>query len=112
MRSGTPRSTVRGLVAGVVTALAAAAAVTAGGAAFAPAALADEPDELAVGAQLEALVNVKIAQAELAKGSRVNVAQLVRRHGRLSAVDVELADGYVTRVAILTVRSSFRVVTD
>lgn len=89
---------------------AAALAVVPGGtaAALEKEARVEAPGGLVVGARLEALANVKVARAEVAKGSRVSVAGLVERQGRLSAVDVELADGYVARIAVATIRKSFR----
>lgn len=72
-----------------------------------------EVDEgLDVGTRLVALDSVTVSQAEIAKGTTVNVTKLLRRQGRLAGVDVELADGHVARVPIATVRSSFRVIDD
>lgn len=67
---------------------------------------------LDVGTRLVALDSVTVSQAEIAKGTTVNITKLLHRQGRLAGVDVELADGYVARVPIATVRSSFRVLED
>lgn len=72
-----------------------------------------EGDEgLDVGTRLVALDSVMVSQAEIARGTTVNVTRLLHRQGRLAGVDVELADGHVARVPIATVRSSFRVLED
>jgi hypothetical protein len=73
---------------------------------------AETPAELTVGARLEALADVPIGQAEVAKGSKVSVIKLLHRQGRLASVFVELADGQVARVAVTKIRTFFRVVTD
>jgi hypothetical protein len=67
-------------------------------------------EHIAVGTELVAVADVTLRRVGLVKGSRVSVTKLSRRGGRLSSVDVELADGYVLqRVAIATVRALFRV---
>lgn len=102
------RSTAFGLMAG----LAAAFLLTA------PVARADGPvrvqpsAEITVGSQLEALQDVTLGQAELSKGSKVNVVKVVHRKGNLASVDVELADGQVTRAPATTIRTFFRVIGD
>lgn len=107
------RSTARGWIALAITAASALAVLPGGTAAALEKARPEAPaSELVVGARLEALANVKVARAELAKGARVSVAGLVERQGRLTAVDVELADGYVARVAVATIRKSFRLLAD
>jgi hypothetical protein len=73
------------------------------------AALADER-EIAVGTELQALADVTLHRAEIAKGSRVSVTQVVRRDGRVDAVRVALADGHVVKVPVALVHASFRVV--
>jgi hypothetical protein len=55
---------------------------------------------------------VTVGRAELAKGSKVNVVKVLLRQGRLTSVDVELADGQVARAPATTVRTYFRVITD
>ncbi|HTN91015.1 MAG TPA: hypothetical protein VL242_45395 [Sorangium sp.] len=107
MLTRTRRSTAGSLVVAVVAAL---AVVVPGGAAGASEeAPAEMSTGIAVGAQLEAVADVKVARAEVARGSRVSVARLIERQGQLTAVDVELADGHIARVAMATVRTSFRV---
>ncbi len=85
-----------------------------------PLAHANEQDEapveattdLTVGTRLEALDNVMLSRAEIAKGSTVSVTRLLHRQGRLAGIDVALADGMVARVGIDKVRSLFRVLGD
>jgi hypothetical protein len=70
-------------------------------------------DELIVGAQLEALGQVRIGGAVLGKGSKIGVFGLSRRNGVVDRVDVQLADGHVVRdVAVGTIRARFRQVAD
>ncbi|WP_437835360.1 hypothetical protein [Sorangium sp. So ce1153] len=110
MLTRTRRSTAGSLVVVVVAAL---AVVVPGGAAGASEeAPAEMSTGIAVGAQLEAVADVKVARAEVARGSRVSVARLIERQGQLTAVDVELADGHIARVAMATVRTSFRVLSE
>ncbi|AUX39428.1 hypothetical protein SOCE26_008190 [Sorangium cellulosum] len=104
------RSTAGGLIVAVIAAL--AVVVPGGAAAASEEAATTASDGLAVGAQLEALADVKVARAEVARGSRVNVTRLIEQQGRLTAIDVELADGHIARVAMTTVRASFRVLSD
>jgi hypothetical protein len=73
---------------------------------------AESPAEITVGAQLEALSDVTVGRAELIKGSKVNVVKVLLRQGRLTSVDVELADGQVARAPATTVRTHFRVISD
>ncbi|WP_437734873.1 hypothetical protein [Sorangium sp. So ce1335] len=68
--------------------------------------------DIAVGVRLEAVADVKVARAEVARGSTVSVARIIERQGRITAVDVELADGHIARVAMATVRASFRVLSE
>ncbi|WP_434045421.1 MULTISPECIES: hypothetical protein [Sorangium] len=110
------RSTAGSLIVVVVAAL---AAVVPGGAAEASheAPAADEAPpkvstDIAVGVRLEAVADVKVARAELARGATVSVARVIERQGRVTAVDVELADGHIARVAMATVRASFRVLSE
>lgn len=73
----------------------------------------DAIDELAVGTELVAIADVRLHNAEIAKGSRVAVRKLDVHAGRLAAVDVELADGHVVpRVRMHLIRASFRVADD
>jgi hypothetical protein len=104
---------VRRFALGFAAAIAAATALT-GSAALAdePGVRAESPADIKVGAQLEALSDVTLGRAELAKGSKVNVVKVLLRQGHLTSVDVELADGQVTRAPATTVRTYFRVVTD
>ncbi|MGK3967032.1 hypothetical protein WMF38_23020 [Sorangium sp. So ce118] len=105
----TRRSTAGSLIVAVVAAL---AVVPGGAAEAAEEAPAKVSSGIAVGVQLEAVADVKVARAEVARGSRVSVARLIERQGRLTAVDVELADGHIARVAMATVRASFRVLSE
>ncbi|WP_437798700.1 hypothetical protein [Sorangium sp. So ce693] len=104
------RSTTGGLLVAVVAAL--AVVVPAGAAGASEETSAKVASGIAVGVQLEALSDVKVARAEVARGSRVSVARLIERQGQLTAVDVELADGHIARVAMATVRKSFRVLSE
>jgi hypothetical protein len=114
------RSTAIGLAAAIIAAFALVeGTANADPRPTAPTALADSaqvraesPAEITVGAQLEALSDVMVGRAELAKGSKVSVVKVLLRQGRLTSVDVELADGQVARAPATTVRTHFRVVTD
>ncbi|WP_437781515.1 hypothetical protein [Sorangium sp. So ce1097] len=97
------------LVVAVVAALAVVVPGGAAGAADEAPASDEAPTDIAVGVRLEAVADVKVARAEVARGSTVSVARLIERQGRITAVDVELADGHIARVAMATVRTSFRV---
>ncbi|WP_437677575.1 hypothetical protein [Sorangium sp. So ce131] len=110
MRIRSRRSTAGSLIVAVVAAL--AVVVPGGAAAASEEAAATASDGLAVGAQLEALADVKVARAEVARGSRVSITRLIERQGHVAAVDVELADGHIARVAVATVRASFRILSD
>jgi hypothetical protein len=69
--------------------------------------------EIAVGMHLVAVDDVNLREAALSKGARVNVTKVVVNQGRVSSVDVELADGHVLRrVAIDTIRKAFAVADD
>lgn len=72
-------------------------------------ALADVND-VKVGMQLEALSDVRLTEAAIAKGSKVSVTKLVQHQGHVDSVAVELADGHVVKVGLPTVRSYFRAV--
>ncbi|WP_237245004.1 MULTISPECIES: hypothetical protein [Sorangium] len=104
------RSMAGSLIVAVVAAL--AVVVPGGAAGAAEEAPAKVASGIAVGVQLEALADVKVARAEVARGSRVSVARLIERQGQVTAVDVELADGHIARVAMATVRASFRVLSE
>jgi hypothetical protein len=74
---------------------------------------ATEDDELIVGAQLEALAQVRIGGAVLGRGSKIGVFGLSRRNGVVERVDVQLADGHVVRdVSVNTIRTRFRQVAE
>jgi hypothetical protein len=75
-------------------------------------ALADDGDDIAVGTALQATSDVTLHQAEIAKGSRVNVTKLLTRSGRLDGVSVALADGHVVKVSLSQLHSFFRIVRD
>jgi hypothetical protein len=73
----------------------------------------DDKREIAVGVQLVAVDDVNLRDAALSKGARVHVTKVVVSQGRVSSVDVELADGHVLRrVAIDTIRKAFAVAAD
>ena len=77
----------------------------------------DAPEQVAsdldVGTELVALVDVRLHRAEIGKGSKVIVTKLIETEGRVSGVDIALADGHVVpRVGIATIRTSFRVAED
>ncbi|APR85009.1 Hypothetical protein A7982_10358 [Minicystis rosea] len=76
------------------------------------AALADDQDELAIGTELQATSDVTLHQAEIAKGSRVNVTKVLVRAGRVDGVSVALADGHVVKMTLGQVHTFFRVVHD
>jgi hypothetical protein len=57
-----------------------------------------------------AIDNVTLHRAEIAKGSRVSVAEVVLRAGKLDGVSLELADGHIVKVGVAMVRSHFTVV--
>ncbi|MFT3775079.1 MAG: hypothetical protein QM820_57765 [Minicystis sp.] len=73
-------------------------------------ALADDGNEIAVGTELQATSDVTLHQAEISKGSRVNVTKLLVRSGRLDGVSVALADGHVVKMTLSQLHSFFRVV--
>jgi hypothetical protein len=67
-------------------------------------------EDVDVGTELVAITDVRLHNAEIAKGSRVSVRKLDRRAGRVAALDVELADGHIVpKVQIRTIRTKFRV---
>lgn len=74
-------------------------------------ALADaRSDEIDVGTELQAMEDIQLSRAEIAKGSKVSVTKILVRQGDLSSVDLALADGQVVKkVAIGTIRTYFRV---
>ena len=74
------------------------------------AAFAEEANDLAPGTQLMALGNVSLHQAEIAKGSKVSVASVLLREGKLEGASLELADGHIVKVGLATIRSFFKVV--
>ena len=69
-----------------------------------------ESVEIGVGTELEAIADITLSKAEIAKGSKVSVAKLMEHGGRIEGALLELADGHVISVAIGTVRSLFSVV--
>ena len=108
MRSTTssPRHAARLAVARfTLAALAAVAAL------LPSAADARSPDELAVGTELQAVADVALHRAAIAKGSKVAITKVAVDRGDVANVDLELADGHVVQhVGIRTVRAFFRVV--
>lgn len=75
-------------------------------------ALADDEAELAIGTELQATSDVTLHQAEISKGSRVNVTKLLVRAGRVDGVSVALADGHIVKMTLGQVHTFFRVVHD
>ncbi len=74
-------------------------------------AMADSASDIAVGTQLQATEDVQISRAEIARGSKVSVTNVVVRQGDPTSVDIALADGQVLKkVGIGTIRNYFRVV--
>src|SRR2546428_12136 len=74
-----------------------------------PVACAGEPT-IDVGTELQATTDVTLHQAEIAKGSKVSVTQVLVRSGRVDGLSVALADGHVVKVTMSQVHSFFRVV--
>jgi len=72
---------------------------------------ASEPArEINVGTTLVALEDVSLQRASLSKGARVQVTKIATEKGRVTSVDVELADGHVIkRVSIDTISKAFAV---
>src|SRR5438552_2138629 len=67
-------------------------------------------DDLSVGTELVAVTDVSLHHAVIGRGSRARVAKVSHSSGRMTSVDLELADGHVVpRVAIAMIRTSFRV---
>lgn len=100
------------LIAIALGGLIGASALPAFEAALAPseALAADGLDDVQLGAELIATSDVELGRAYLTKGSVVSVRKLDRQAGRLTSVDVELADGHVvTGVSMSVIRASFRV---
>jgi hypothetical protein len=71
-----------------------------------------EASEIAVGTQLMAVSDVTLHQAEISKGSRVSVTQLLVQRGKLQGVSLALADGHVVKVPMGTVMSFFQIVNE
>jgi hypothetical protein len=65
---------------------------------------------LSPGTQLEAVDNVTLQRAEIAKGSKVAVAAVIKHEGKVAGVSLELGDGHVVKVGLATVHNFFRVV--
>ncbi|MDI3283656.1 hypothetical protein [Polyangium sp. 15x6] len=69
---------------------------------------AGEPREIGVGMYLVATEDVTLRDAALSKGARIHVTRVGHQKGRVTTVDVELADGHVLkRVAVDTIRKAF-----
>lgn len=69
--------------------------------------------DLAVGTELLALEDVRIARADISKGAKLMVTKLQLREGQLAAVDVALSDGHVVKkVAVSTILNYFRVLSE
>jgi len=69
-----------------------------------------ETREISAGMHLVAVSDVTLRRAALSKGARVNVTRVGSTKGRVTTVDVELADGHVLkRVAVDEIRKSFAV---
>lgn len=68
-------------------------------------------EQVKVGASLQAVADVSLDEATIAKGSKVSVSAKKVVNGRVF-VDVALADGHVVRaVPLPEIQKSFRVVT-
>ena len=70
----------------------------------------EERSGIAVGTELEAVSDVTLHRAEIAKGSKVSVTQLLGHSGQVDGLSVALADGHVVKVTMSQVHSYFRVV--
>ncbi len=71
---------------------------------------ADEPREIGVGMYLVAVEDVSLRDAALSKGARIHVTRVGTQKGRVTTVDVELADGHVLkRIGVDTIRKAFAV---
>ena len=106
-----PRRITAVALSGLLVAVGACLSVSAIAVTWTAEARAEESDcDLDVGTELVATETVRLHRAEISKGSRVTVTKVTRDRGQLSSVDLELADGHVVpKVAIATVRDSFRV---
>jgi hypothetical protein len=71
---------------------------------------AEEDAAIAPGTELEAIDTITVQRAEIAKGSKVAVAGLLKHEGKVEGVSIELGDGHVVKVGMRTVRNFFRVV--
>lgn len=99
--------------AGVVMALAAASLQPIVSQHEAGADTRESADELTVGTLLLATDDIQLSRAGIMKGSKVSVTKLLHRQGEVDSVDVLLADGHVVKkVAIGTIRTFFRIVSD
>ncbi len=65
---------------------------------------------IAVGTELEATTDVTLHRAEIAKGSKVSVTQVLGHSGQVEGLSVALADGHVVKVTMSQVHTYFRVV--
>jgi hypothetical protein len=75
-------------------------------------AVAGEAREISVGTALVAVADISLQKASLSKGARIQVTKVATQKGRVTTVDVELADGHVLRrVAIDTILKAFVVAT-
>jgi hypothetical protein len=95
----------------LVLALLLAASAPVGQAAASPEPTGEQPRnaELRAGMDLEAVRDVTLRDATIAKGSRVRVVRVHDQGGRTVALDVELKDGYVLRdIAFRKVRDNFK----
>jgi hypothetical protein len=64
---------------------------------------------LAPGMELEAIQSVTLHQAEIAKGSKVAVTDVVKHEGKIDGVKIDLGDGHIVKVALATVRNFFKI---
>lgn len=71
---------------------------------------AQADEEVTVGSALQAITDVTLHQADIAKGSRVSVTEVARRNGHIDVVSVALTDGHVVRVPVAVMLAAFRVV--
>ena len=70
----------------------------------------EERSGIAVGTELEATTDVTLHRAEIVKGSKVSVTQVLGHSGQVEGLSVALADGHVVKVTMSQVHTYFRVV--
>jgi hypothetical protein len=70
---------------------------------------AEDDAAIAPGTELEAVESVTLHQAEIAKGSKVSVTDVVKHAGKVDGVSIDIGDGHIVKVGLATVRNFFRV---